>query len=302
MSPQAFFFDSMSCFLIGTGLLLNGFIVIVNLLWWMKGQTIQTIKVLLTGLGLVRLVLLSMYVKYIYYLVARLPLFQADSYPEYTATFMVCIASCSLWWGSVLCVFYCVKITNYTNAMVTRLKMKISKMVPWLLLGSLFVSCLSTLPCRWMVFSSRLTNGTENGNTETNVANLVSIVLVTSIVPFMIFCVAISLIIVSLLRHARNMCGRDSGFSDAQRDVHLSVLRSMVSFLLFYALYSVSYIVFTIIINAGSPTFTSACFTGLCAYPSLHSISLIVSNKDLKNSFCFVLSCTWLRIVQIQPP
>ncbi|XP_069829450.1 taste receptor type 2 member 40-like [Dendropsophus ebraccatus] len=203
---------------------------------------------------------------------------------------------CNLWWGSVLCVFYCVKITNYSNGLFMRLKMKISKMVPWLLFFSLVISVLSSLPCRWLVFFIKVDNITDSGSRrlEVNVLNLFTIIVGGSIVPFVIFCVAIYLIIVSLLRHTRNMSGRGSGFSDAQRDVHLSVIQNMISFLLFLAFYFVAYILFSGTMNLQVTTFRFICFIFICAYPSLHTISLILGNKELKNSFLIFVSCSWL--------
>ncbi|XP_075716858.1 taste receptor type 2 member 9-like [Rhinoderma darwinii] len=286
------------------GLLINGFIVIVNLLWWIKRQTIQTIDVLITGLVLVRIVLLSIYTQDIFYLISGWYLIKFVAINEYVFTFTVCMNFCSLWWGSVLCVFYCVKITTYNNRLFMRLKMNISKLVPWLLLISLVISFLSSLPCRWVIFSIHVVNGIDNGNgtMETNVVNMFLINFAGSIIPFMIFCVSIYRIILSLLRHTRNMSGRDSGFSDAQRDVHLSVIRNMISFLLFNALYFVAYIMYAISLHLKITLLNIVCNICMCSYISLHSISFIMSNQELKMPFLVVLSCTWLESFKEQTP
>ncbi|KAG9480049.1 hypothetical protein GDO78_011846, partial [Eleutherodactylus coqui] len=197
---------------------------------------------------------------------------------------------CSLWWGSVLCVFYCVKITNYSNRFFMRLKMKISTMVPWLLLISLVISFISSLPYGWFIYYLPIVNGTNDGIMKVNLVNMFIIISTGSVIPSVICCMAIYLIVVSLLRHTRNMNSRDSGFSDAQRDIHLSVIRNMVSFLLLYVLYLVAYVMIPIFIELKNNV--SVSFICLCAYPSLHSVSLIVSNKELKNSFLVAFSCT----------
>ncbi|XP_075718032.1 taste receptor type 2 member 39-like [Rhinoderma darwinii] len=274
------------------GLLLNGFILISNLINWLKRRTLQTIDVLITGLGLVRIVVLSVNMQQISILIFNWSLFQMDN-AEFIGIVTMCMNFCSLWWGSVLCVFYCVKITTYNNRLFMRLKMNISKLVPWLLLISLVISFLSSLPFVYSHVGNDTVCG--NGTMEINVVNLFLIIFAGSIIPFMIFCVAIYLIILSLLRHTRNMSSRDSGFSDAQRDIHLSVIRNMISFLLFFALHFVTYVMFSIFINVEISTFNLICLICMCAYPSLHSICLIDSNRELKNSFLIVLSCTWLR-------
>ncbi|XP_075718128.1 putative taste receptor type 2 member 33 [Rhinoderma darwinii] len=284
------------------GLLINGFIVIVNLFWWIKRQTIQTIDVLITGLGLVRIVLLSVYTHNVFNSLSGRPLYHIDSFPEYVFTSIVCMNFCSLWWGSVLCVFYCVKITTYNNRLFMRLKMNISKLVPWLLLISLVISFLSSLPCKWVIFSIDLVNGTDDGNgtMEINVNNMFLINFAGSIIPFMIFCVAIYLIILSLLRHTRNMSSRDSGFSDAQRDIHLSVIQKMISFLLFNALYFVAYIMYALSLHLKITVLYLFCNICICTYTSLHSIYFIISNPELKMSFLGVFSCTWLGFLKKQ--
>ncbi|XP_056419454.1 taste receptor type 2 member 39-like [Hyla sarda] len=302
MLPKILAICSISSIIIGIGLLLNGFIVITNLFWWMKGQTVQPINVLITGLGLVRIILLSIIAKEVYFTMFGLPLFHVDSHPQYIDTLLVCLMFCNLWWGSVLCVFYCMKITNYSNRIFMRLKMKISKMVHWLLLISLAISVLSSLPCTWVIFAIRVVNGTGSRSMEVNIVHLFITVFAGSIIPFTLFCAAIYLIIVSLLRHTRNMNSRDSGFSHSQREVHLSVIRNMISFILFYVMFFVAYILFCSTLNLKSDTFRLICFIFICAYPSLHSIALIVGNKELKTFFCVVLSCTWLGNSKRQSP
>ncbi|XP_075718117.1 taste receptor type 2 member 8-like [Rhinoderma darwinii] len=286
------------------GLMINGFIVTVNLFLWIKRQAIQTINVLITGLGLVRIVLLSVYTQEFFYFISGRSLIQSYVINEYGFTFIVSMNFCNLWWGSVLCVFYCVKITTYNNRLFMRLKMNISKVVPWLLLISLVISFLSSLPYKWVLFSFHVVNGTDdgNGNMEINVVNMFLIDFAGSIIPFMIFCVSIYLIILSLLKHTRNMNSRDSGFSDAQRDIHLSVIRNMISFLLFNALYFATYIMYALSVHLKIPALNSFCNICIIACTSLHSISFIISNRELKISFLVVFSCTCLGNFKKQTP
>ncbi|XP_075123033.1 taste receptor type 2 member 64-like [Leptodactylus fuscus] len=296
MIPKGLGILSIFCLIVSIGFLLNGFIVITNLFWWKKHQILPTVDILITGLGLLRLGHLTIHMQHICFLISDRSLLQTDN-PENIDTVTMCLMFCSLWWGSILCLFYCVKITNYSNRLFVRLKMNISKMVPWMLLNSLVISCLSSLPYHWSFVSLDIVNGTINtdGMTNGNVLNMFITVFIGSIIPFTIFCATIYLIIASLLKHAKNMSRRDSGFSDAQRDVHLSVIWSMVSFLLFYVLYFVANVMITLLTNTENSILVLLCDVFIFAYPSLHSISFIISNRKLKNSFFFVLRCTWLE-------
>ncbi|XP_066445257.1 taste receptor type 2 member 9-like [Eleutherodactylus coqui] len=292
MLPETFAFSFISCLLLIIGLLLNGFIVIINFFWWIKHQTLQTINVIITSLGLVRIALLGIFAQFIYIAISDISMLHIDAYPETIGTLTVCLMFCSLWWASVLCVFYCVKITNYSNTFFMRLKMKISTMIPWLLLISLVISFISSLPYIRFIYYLPIVNGTNDGIMKVNLVNMFIIISTGSVIPFVLCCMAIYLTVVSLLRHTRNMNSRDSGFSDAQRDIHLSVIRNMVSLLLLYALYFVTYVMIPIFIELKYNL--SVSFIFLCAFPNLHSASLIVSNKELKKSFLVVFSCTWL--------
>ncbi|XP_040285755.1 taste receptor type 2 member 39-like [Bufo bufo] len=293
MLPEKIALLSISILIVIIGFLLNGFIVTVNLFKCIKFQTLETINVLITGLGLVRFILLSIHMKHICFLMFGWSLFQID---EYLGTLIVCVIFCSFWWGSVLCVFYCVKISNYSNRLFMRLKMNISKMVTWLLLISLVISFLFSLPYSWSVTCIHVVNGTNNGNKvkKVNIVRLFIIIFAGSIIPFMVFCVSVYLIIVSLLRHTTKMSSRDSGFSIAQRDIHLCVIWNMISFLLFYALYFASFVLVILTMNFENPIFTLVCYIFIAAYPSLHSISLIFSNRELKRAFFIVFSFNWL--------
>ncbi|XP_075197766.1 taste receptor type 2 member 7-like [Anomaloglossus baeobatrachus] len=291
MSPEKLLILFVSFIIVINGFLINGFIVTANFFWLIKYQTLPTVDVLITGLGLVRLILLTMNMEYVCFSIFHWSAFHTGN-PEYIATFGNCMTFCSLWWGSVLSVFYCVKITNYSNRLFMRLKMSISKLVPWMLLISLVISFLFSLPFRWVMFSIKGVNATIYGNinTEVNVVHLFVIIFFGSMIPFTVCCVAICLIIVSLLRHTRNM---SSGFNDVQRDIHLSVIWSMVSFLLFYALYFIANIIATFTINIWDTIYGATCAIFITAYPSLHSIPLLFSNRKLKNLFYGVLRCIW---------
>ncbi|XP_075056552.1 taste receptor type 2 member 39-like [Mixophyes fleayi] len=217
---------------------------------------------------------------------------------EYYVTAMTFVSFCSLWWGTVLCVFYCVKITNYSNRFFLRLKMNISRMVPWLLLMSSVVSFLSSLPNIWCrspgqyINSTKDINGSSIGNAtvEANYVNVLRIFFAGSIVPFLIFCVPVCSLIVSLLKHTKNMKNKDTGFTNVQLDAHIGAIRNMISFLFFYALYFISSNLLFLSYMVNSPYYLM-CSTCSIAYPSVHTVILIASNGKLKHSILAAIRC-----------
>ncbi|XP_075056555.1 taste receptor type 2 member 39-like [Mixophyes fleayi] len=214
----------------------------------------------------------------------------------YIITATIFAEFCSLWWGTVLCVFYCVKITNYSNRLFLRLKMSISRLAPWLLLTSMVVSFLSSLPVLYSAHdmkSTHLINGTKNGNItlERKPRNLEIIKFGGSFIPFIIFCAAISLLIVSLLKHTRNMSSNVSGFTKPQIVAHTMAIMNMASFLFFYVLFFISSNLIPLTFQLQNPVYVLLCRICYFSNPSLHSVMLIVSNGDLKCSFLAVLCC-----------
>ncbi|XP_056419450.1 taste receptor type 2 member 1-like [Hyla sarda] len=290
------FFFAVHWFLIFLGFLLNLLIVMINLTWWLKGKALQSIDIIMTSLGSVRILLLSIYLlgTLIDYFIA--PVENSESHLSLIIVVMS-VVFCSLWWGTVLGVFYCVKITTYRNHLFMRLKMNISSMVPWMLIGSMVISMISSLPCLWGTYSVKFTH-IDSGNTSNNDGmpylkiqhlNLMLITFAGSILPLLIFCVSIYLLIASVLKHTRNMNSNNSEFSKPQMEAHKSALITMVSFLFFYLLYFVNSNLLILSLHIKKPIFTYLCSVGVSSYPSLHSIILIASNVKLKRSIISAL-------------
>ncbi|XP_077341346.1 taste receptor type 2 member 8-like [Lithobates pipiens] len=281
------------------GFFLNGFLFMKNVIGWLQGKKLQGIDIIMASLGLVRIILLMQSALRISVVIFTDLWNLVKMYVDYIFTAQIFVEFCSLWWGTVLCVFYCVKITNYSNRLFMKLKMRISGMVPWLLLGSMMVSLVSSLPYGWCVYSfdkvnsTHIYNGTitEEIHLHINYVSVHIIISAGSFVPFLIFCVAIFFLVVPLFKHTRNMNNNSTGFTKDQLDVLLSAIRNMFSFLIFHILYFISGVLFPLSVQLGSPVFVLVCLIFLSAYPSLHSVVLIFSNVKLKQSIIDVLHC-----------
>ncbi|XP_077137924.1 taste receptor type 2 member 3-like [Ranitomeya variabilis] len=217
MTPEYFeiiaglFLIAIICIFVALGIFVNMFIVIINLNFWQKSQPLQDIDMIITSLATARVILLFLDVLFIIDNLHDQSGSTMTMFPEYTITLTLSVEFCSLWWGSLLCVFYCVKITNYSNRFFIRLKVNISKMVPWMLLLSVVPSLLSSLPFTWFLSSFQSFNGTDNPTEviKSNWINYFMICFAGTIMPFLIFCFFVGLLIVSLLRHTRNLSSRD---------------------------------------------------------------------------------------------
>ncbi|XP_073484931.1 taste receptor type 2 member 2-like [Aquarana catesbeiana] len=300
MHSALFIFSLVIIFaLIFIGLFLNGFIFMKNVIDWLQGKRLQSIDIIMASLGSVRIILVMQSAFRIFLVIFEEFRNLVKIYADYIITAQEFVEFCSLWWGTVLCVFYCVKITNYSSSLFIKLKMRISGMVPRLLLGSMMVSLLSSLPYGWCVNSFHKVNSTHiyNGTITEKIhlhINYVSvhiIIGVGSFVPFLIFCVATFFLVVPLFKHTQNMSNNNIGFTKDQLDVLLIAIRNMVSFFIFYIFYFISGILFPLSVQSDSPVFLLLCLIFLVAYPSLHSVVLIMSNVKLKQSIIDALHC-----------
>ncbi|MEE6525976.1 hypothetical protein FKM82_026318 [Ascaphus truei] len=200
----------------------------------------------------------------------------------------------SLWFATVLCVYYCVKITNYNHFLFIYVKVRINKIVPWLLLASLLTSLASSLPFGWHAFTLNCNNSTNNLLKNSSVQDVIVVQDYTNqyimcgfgtSLPFTIFCVATFLLIKSLWMHIRQM--RSSGMSirSPSLDTHFRVVKSMVFFLFLNIIcFSSMNVIFSGVLPIGNPWFMFLSIL-TSAYPFLHSAVLIFCNKKLKQTF-----------------
>ncbi|MEE6521971.1 hypothetical protein FKM82_020340, partial [Ascaphus truei] len=199
----------------------------------------------------------------------------------------------SLWFATVLCVYYCVKITNYNNFLFIYVKVRINKLVPWLLLASLLTSLASSIPFGWHAFTLNYSNSTNNLLKNSSVQDIIVVQDYTnqyimyglgSSLPFTIFCVATFLLIKSLWLHIRQMRSSSMSIRSPSLDTHFRVVKSMVFFLFLNIIFFTSMnVIFSRMLTVGSPWFIFLYILTF-AYPFLHSAVLIFYNKKLKQA------------------
>ncbi|XP_056419477.1 taste receptor type 2 member 40-like [Hyla sarda] len=202
----------------------------------------------------------------------------------------------NLWFATILCVFYCVKITNYNHRFFIILKTRISSLVHWFLLASLTISIGCSLPFSGYVVDLGLlefTSVSAENKTFTKVVyykttqNVFLVLLVGSLPPFLIFCVVIFLLIQSLWMHVRRM--RSSGAGSPNLEVHFCAVKSMTLFLVLQVVYFTSMnLQMSPVLIKNWKAFT---YIIICSPPFLHSLYIIFSTKKLKETFLRWFCC-----------
>ncbi|XP_075779244.1 taste receptor type 2 member 40-like [Pelodiscus sinensis] len=198
------------------------------------------------------------------------------------------LSTLSLWFATWLSVFYCVKIATFSQPLFLWLRQKISGLLPPLLLSSLLVSLLTCFPSVNTVYrNSSMNNLSGNTTVESKcVIDLFSGLSMFSTIgfysPFIIFIVSSALLITSLWKHSKRMRKAMSSSKDTITEAHVRAIKGLISFIFFYSSYFAVLVIFLIEIFRNDFGFLLLWGVIMAAYPSGHSVILVLGNPKLK--------------------
>ncbi|XP_051667066.1 taste receptor type 2 member 9-like [Manacus candei] len=280
------------------GMWINAFIVSVICMAWIKRKTLNSNEKILLFLGSSQFWFLC---------IAWLYSFLSLIYPNYLYVHPIfqllagarSFFNCSnLWFSASLCVFYCIKITNFRNSFFIYLKVKIDRIVPCLLLGSVLF-CLVMGITVYNIMDKALSN-TLNFTCQGRIWKS-SIRIDQHFFPYYFIIgsgYAISftavilsalLLLFSLWRHKRNM--QTNSMKDLSMDAHIKAMKSILSF---FIMSSINFICLILILIYSMKNESDAIFlTYLIQYtfPGFHSLVLIFSNPKLEKRLLGILPC-----------
>ncbi|XP_027489527.1 taste receptor type 2 member 117-like, partial [Corapipo altera] len=231
------------------GMWINGFIVSVICLSWVRKKTLNSKEKILMALGCSRFWFLC--ISWVYYFLSLIypnylhvhPIFQivesAQSFLHYSYS----------WVSACLCVFYCIKIANFRNSFFIYLKVKIDRIVPWLLLGSVLFSLVigiivyditDEVLCKNLNFTCQGRIWKASISTEEHFSPHYFIIGFGYAILFTAVIFSALLLIFSLWRHKRNM--QTNSMKDLSMDAHIKVMKSILSFLIMYSINFVFFI------------------------------------------------------------
>ncbi|XP_030414173.1 taste receptor type 2 member 7-like [Gopherus evgoodei] len=296
LAPVVIFNLIISAIEFSAGVLTNGYIVALNCIDWAKSRTLTSYDKIITSLVFSRFCLQFLVTSDNVLSMVYPNIFDRFEILQPSLVFWMFTNQVSLCFASCLSVFYCVKIATFNHSLFSWLKLRLSKLVPWLLLGSILY-CLVTsvaftlFSYSYWVFSHNSTDCVStNGTISDNKDNLLEFTFlihsIGSIFPLTVFIASSVLLIISLWRHIRKMnlnSDLNPNFRNPSTDTHVRALKSVVSFFIIYNIYYVAS-TFSIgnlsYLNAEWETWVVSFISA--AYPSVHSIILILGNPKLK--------------------
>ncbi|XP_007515888.1 taste receptor type 2 member 19-like [Erinaceus europaeus] len=281
------FFPVTVEFVIGN--VVNGFIVLMNCIDWVKRHKISSVDQILTALALSRIGLYWAMVTNWY--IARFYSSLCTSEAIITIHIAWILSNhFSIWFATSLSIFYLFKIANFSNSFFLYFKRRVKGVVVAILLGSLTV--LGTqLAVATLDNNVRVTEYKRNMTLKTafedqiRLSNM-AVFTLENCIPFTISLMCFVLLIFSLMRHLRKMQLSGRGDRDPNTQVHIRALKTVISFLLLFACYFLA-----LIISAWGSNRLRNKYVLLFGeiifelYPSGHSFILIWGNKKLKEAF-----------------
>uniref|UniRef100_A0A8C3RLT7 Taste receptor type 2 n=1 Tax=Chelydra serpentina TaxID=8475 RepID=A0A8C3RLT7_CHESE len=253
LAPDVIFYLIILAIELSAGVVTNGYIVGVNCIDWVKSRTLTSYDKIITSLAFSRFFLQFL---------LTLDNILTKVYPNIFDRFQTLQPYLVIWmfinqvtlcFASCLSVFYCVKIATFNQTLFSWLKLRLSKLVPWLLLGSMLYCLVITVAFTlfsysYWVFSHNSTdhlsrNVTMSDNTKNLLEFTFLIHSVGSIFPLIVFIASSVLLVISLWRHIRKMnlnSDFNPSFRNPSTDAHVRALKSVVSFFIVYNIYYVT--------------------------------------------------------------
>ncbi|NXH81088.1 TA2R7 protein, partial [Edolisoma coerulescens] len=285
------------------GMWINAFLVCVLCIAWVKKKALNSNEKILLLLGCSRFCYLCF--SWVYSFLSKI-------YPNclYVHPILQLLQgaysffNCSNFWVSAcLCGFYCIKIANFRNRFFIYLKVKIDRIVPWLLLASeifslvigiLVYKIIDKAVCKNLNFTCQGRFWKTTNRIEEHfypIHFFTGFVYTTS---FMAVIFSAVFLLFSLWRHKRKM--QTNSKNSLSVDAHIRAMKSILSFFIMYSINFISFILTLIYSTKDQNTMMFLVYLIQHAFPGLHSLIVIFSNPKLEKALLSILSCLKCKV------
>ncbi|XP_015343683.1 taste receptor type 2 member 16 [Marmota marmota marmota] len=197
----------------------------------------------------------------------------------------------TFWLTSLLAAFYCVKISSFTHPIFLWLRWRILRLVPWLLLGTLILSCVAFIPSvirnrkQIQLITMKHLPGNSTWTERFHLfeqyffkAETIGVLLV----PFLLFLASMVLVMASLIRHREQMQQHNSGHCNSSTQAHRTALKSLATFFIVFTSYFLILVIQFVSKLSGNGSLYWLWEAIIYALISIHSTSLMLSSPTLK--------------------
>ncbi|XP_042334722.1 taste receptor type 2 member 40-like [Sceloporus undulatus] len=276
------------------GMSLNVFIIAVNIADRLRNRGLKPVDQILTALAVSRFfylcllmfkLLCMVLIPWVFEFTRLYQMFKAATW------FLTCT---TLFFSATLCAFYCAKIANFQQRTFILLKTRISQLVPYLLLFSVFASLVNTSPFFYGIYQVACSkqendshpsgNGTRLGsaNLETNTLNLFLFCSIGFSVAFSFLATLAFLLLFSLWQHTRTC---SASFGRPNLEAHFRAVKIILCLLTTEALKFVALILLLSNIFLDRSPQSRFCTSIALGCPTIESGIVIWGNPKLKEAF-----------------
>ncbi|XP_068959166.1 taste receptor type 2 member 7-like [Petaurus breviceps papuanus] len=273
------------------GILVNGFIVLVNFIEWIKSKRLSTSDVILVSLAISRIGLLCTSVWDSYLMVTSV---DVPTQIRITDILSGVTHSSNVWFATILSIFYFLKIANFSNPFFLWMKWRINRVVSMLLMVPIITYLSISCAVMWRMnyhYGSLFSRGKErNVSQEIQMSkNMLLMIQVcgglVNLIPFTLSTISFSLLILSLWRHTQRMQVNATGSRDPSTESHVRAMKAVSSFLVLCLLYFMAISVNLWSISEENSKFFYILSTPIMLlYPFGHSVTLILWNSKLRKA------------------
>ncbi|KAM5152757.1 taste receptor type 2 member 40-like [Mantella aurantiaca] len=197
---------------------------------------------------------------------------------------------CSYWLSAWLCIYYCISITNLSHRVFAQVKKTFSIYLPHLLLLSMVVSFIITLPIIWTVrvmINQSLGNGSYDSAVTSasfsfNFPYIQAANFLGCCFPFLLTLISVGVTVSSLLKHMWKVKQHDSGFDGSKFRAHIHAISTMILFLTLFIIFYVDESLFFMMDLSTKGPMTVTGWIIFTSFPLAESIIIIQASAKLR--------------------
>ncbi|XP_069591787.1 taste receptor type 2 member 9-like [Ranitomeya imitator] len=210
---------------------------------------------------------------------------------------LIFLISCNIWLTAWLSIYYYMRIVRFSGGFLLEIKMKISKLLPKLMVVSIIESFIIALPSFWNNYTKIETigNATLNSSEENTLLRISTPYRITAYlgcgVPLMFTLIPIGLTLSSLWRHMKRMKTNKAMSSRPQTQAHITAVRTMVLLVTAHTgFHAISIYVLKRSLNFVD-ILMNFCGYFIILYPAIQAFVMITGNSKLKQASKGLLRC-----------
>ncbi|NXO90684.1 TA2R7 protein, partial [Certhia brachydactyla] len=285
------------------GMWINAFIVCVLCIGWVKKKTLNSNEKILLLLGCSRFCSLCFSWAYLFLLIIYPYCLLVHPILQLLQSAYTVFNFSDLWFSVCLCGFYCIKIANFRNRFFINLKVKIDRIVPWLLLGSGILALIIGISvyhaidkavCKNLNFTCQGRLWEANIRLEEHFYPIYFLAGFGYVASFMAVILSAVFLLFSLWRHKCKM--QTNSMNSLSMDAHIKAIKSILAFFIMYSINFMSLVLALIYSMKYEKHVIFLVYLIQHAYPGVHSLILIFSNAKMEMTLLRILSCVKCKV------